>query len=88
MSETIGKAKEVMERRRRSDRRQKLFRIIELILEGKIDGSKTPLARIFNPNPMMGARQRYVSPQDRGTHNYGYMETDEFLAGTPFYGES
>lgn len=84
MSEPIEKAKEVMERRKRSARRQKLFHILELILDGKIDSSKTPLARIFN---QMGPRQQYVSPRDRGMHNSGYMEVDEMLAGTPFYGE-
>jgi hypothetical protein len=84
MSVSIDKAKEVMERRERSARRQKLFRILELILEGKIDSSKTPLARIFN---QQGPRQQYVSPKDRATHNNGYMEVDEMLAGTPFYGE-
>jgi hypothetical protein len=87
MDDSIGKAKEVMERRRRSERRQRLFHLLELILEGKIDSSKTPLAKIFEPNPLQGTRQRYVSPKDRSTHNYGYMETDEMLAGTPFYGE-
>lgn len=85
MSDSIDKAKEVMDRRKRSERRQKLFRILELILEGKIDSSKTPLARIFN---QQGPRQKYVSPKDRAAHNYGYMEVDEMLAGTPFYGES
>lgn len=84
MSNSIDKAKEVMERRKRSARRQKLFRILELILEGKIDSSKTPLARIFN---QQGPRQKYVSPKDRASWNYGYMGTDEMLAGTPFYGE-
>lgn len=84
MSESLEKAKELVERRRRSDRRQKLFHILELILDGKIDSSKTPLAKIFN---QMGPGQRYVSPKDRASHNYGYMETDEMLAGTPFIGE-
>lgn len=85
MSDIIEEAKEAMQRRKRSARRQKLFHILELILDGKIDSSKTPLAAIFNQD---GPRQRYVSPKDRGTHNYGYMEVDEMLAGTPFYGES
>ncbi len=84
MSVTLEEAKEAMERRRRSDRRQKLFHILELILDGKIDSSKTPLADIFNQR---GPRQSYVSPKNRSTHNYGYMELDEMLAGTPFYGE-
>jgi hypothetical protein len=85
MSDTLEEAKEAIERRRRSDRRQRLFHILELILDGKIDSSKTPLADIFNQR---GPRQVYVSPKDRATRNYGYMELNEMLAGTPFYGES
>lgn len=85
MSDTLEEAKEAVERRRRSDRRQKLFHIMELILDGKIDSSKTPLARIFNQS---GPRQKYVSPKDRASNNSGYMEMKEMLAGTPFYGES
>jgi hypothetical protein len=85
MSDTLEEAKEAVERRRRSDRRQWLFHILELILDGKIDSSKTPLADIFNQR---GPRQSYVSPKDRATRNYGYMEFNEMLAGTPFYGES
>jgi hypothetical protein len=84
MSVTLEEAKEAAERRRRSDRRQKLFHILELILDGKIDSSKTPLAELFNQRE---PRQSYVSPKNRATHNYGYMEINEMLAGTPFYGE-
>lgn len=80
MSESIDKAKEAVERRNRSERRQRLFEIIQMILDGKIDSSKTPLAPIFNQE---GPRQVYVSPQRRGGNNSGYMEMQEFLAGTP-----
>jgi len=80
MSESFDKAKEAVERRNRSERRQKLFEIINLILEGKIDSSETPLAPIFNQE---GPRQVYVSPQRRGGDNYGYMEMEEFLVGNP-----
>lgn len=85
MSTSIEKAREFMERSKRCERRQKLLNILNLILDGKIDSSKTPLARIFN---QQGPRQQYVSPKDRGMHNSGYMEIDEMLAGTPFFGES
>lgn len=80
MSESIDKAKEAIERRNRSERRQRLFEIIQMILDGKIDSSKTPLASIFNQE---GPRQVYVSPQRRGGDNYGYMEMEEFLVGNP-----
>lgn len=80
----LEEAKETVERRRRSDRRQKLFHILELILDGKIDSSKVPLSKIFN---QLGPRQQYVSPKDRASYNSGYMEAHEMLAGTPFYGE-
>jgi len=80
MSESIETVEDVVERRKRSERRQKLFEIIRLILDGKIDSSETPLAPIFNQE---GPRQTYVSPQRRGGDNSGYMEMQEFLVGNP-----
>lgn len=81
MTESIDTAIEEVERRKRSERRQKLFEIIRLILDGKIDSSETPLAGIFN---QQGPRQTYVSPQRRGGWNSGYMEMQEFLVGNPY----
>lgn len=77
---SVEKANEKTEQLERLERRQKLFQLIELILQGKIDGSKTPLARIFNQN---GPREQYVSPKDRGEYNYGYMGLFD-LVETPF----
>lgn len=63
-----------VERQDRSKRRQKLFEIIRLILDGKVDSSKTPIAKIFNSS---GPRKPYVSPLDRGGYNYGYMTVED-----------
>lgn len=82
MSESIDMAMKEVDRRKNTERRQKLFEIIQLILDGKIDSSETPLAGIFNQE---GPRQTYVSPQRRGDNNSGYMQMDEFLAGTSVY---
>ena len=79
MSDSINTAEEIVNRRERSARRQKLFEIIRLILDGKIDSSETSLAGIFNQK---GPRQTYVSPQNRGGNNYGYMQMDETTIGT------
>jgi hypothetical protein len=76
MTESIDLAKKVVDRRNRSERRQKLFEIIRMILDGKIDSSETPLAGIFNQS---GPRQTYVSPQNRGGHNSGYVQVDELV---------
>jgi len=81
MDDSVEKAQETVERRKRSERRQKLFQILEMILSGKIDASKTPLARIFNQD---GPRQQYVSPKNRADFNYGYMESNETLVRNPF----
>jgi len=81
MTGSVDTAMEEVERRKRSERRQKLFEIIRLILDGKIDSSETPLAGIFN---QQGPRQTYVSPQRRGGWNSGYMEMQEFLVGNPY----
>lgn len=72
----VEKAIDVMERRRRSERRQRLFELLELILAGKVDSSKTPLAAIFNQK---GPRQSYISPKDRASYNYGYMDLDGLI---------
>lgn len=84
MSYSIEDAKKLIDSQIRSDRRRKLFEIINMIFNNQIDSSKKPMSDIFN---QLGPRQRYVSPKERSTHNYGYMEMDEMLAGTPFYGE-
>ena len=70
-----------MERRRRLKRRQRLYTIIQQILDGKIDASKTPLSAIFN---QAGPRQTYISPQDRAAYDYGYRQNK---ADLPFFGE-
>jgi hypothetical protein len=72
------------ERDERLNRRQILLHIIDLILNGKIDSSKTPLAKIFN---QMGPRQEYVSPKDRGGYNYGYTDTYNNTGEMPFTGD-
>lgn len=70
----LSEAEGEMEKRLKTERRQKLFRIIEMILDGKINSSKTPLDIIFNQKSQ---RQKYISPKDRGSYNYGYMESSE-----------
>jgi hypothetical protein len=77
MSGSINMAEETVERRKRSERRQKLFAILRMILDGKIDSSETPLAGIFNQS---GPRQTYVSPRRRGGYNSGYLQMDELAS--------
>jgi len=72
------------ERDERLNRRQILLQIIDLILNGKIDSSKTPLDKIFNQK---GPRQEYVSPKDRGGYNYGYQDTYGNTGQIPFTGD-
>jgi hypothetical protein len=84
MANDIDTTKKYIEKQEKTKRRQKLFQILEGILSGKMDSSKTPLARIFNQNL---PRQQYVSPKDRSTFNYGYMDSSEMQAGTPFVGD-
>jgi hypothetical protein len=84
MNNSIDEAQDMVSRHDRLKRREKLFRILQLIMSGKIDSSKIPMDRIFN---QLGPRQQYVSPKDRGSDNYGYMVGDETLGGTSFYAE-
>jgi len=86
MGESLQKAIKDVTRKERSNRRLKLFQLIQSILNGEVDSSETPLAEMFNRG---GPRKEFVAPRDRGTFNYGYMDRGEFpMAGTPFYGES
>ncbi|MFA5757973.1 MAG: hypothetical protein WC942_01150 [Clostridia bacterium] len=76
MGSSIDKAVKQIERNERVSRRQKLFNLISKILSGQIDSEKTTLREVFNKtNP----REQYKSPQDRGTFNYGYMESKEMF---------
>lgn len=81
MGDLVWKAMRQEKRRRRLRRRQKLFQILQHILNGDIDSSKIPLSKLFSQKP---PRLEYISPRDRGGFNYRYMEADEILAGTPF----
>lgn len=74
MNDSILDAEEFIERKKRSERRRKLFLILKMISNGEIDSSKYPLEQIFN---QLGPRQQYVSSKDRGSFNYGYLQSDE-----------
>lgn len=64
-------------RRKRSFRKALLAKLVEDIKDGKSDNIENKSKEV-NPS-----RPGYKSPLDRGTYNYGYMESDEFEAGTP-----
>lgn len=81
MSDSIDMAMKEVDRRNNTERRQKLFEIIRMILDNEIDSSKTPLAGIFNQS---GPRQTYVSPKDRASYDSGEMQMGD-LAGTNYY---
>lgn len=57
-----------------------LRKLLQQILEGKFDNTPVLLDNLYNNNP---PRRQYLSPRDRDTYNYGYMELDEIGAGTP-----
>lgn len=72
---------EISGRKERQMRRLRLLGIIKAILSGKFDSSKTPLEEIFQPPDRI--TREYISPKDRNTNNYGFMEMHEMLAGNP-----
>jgi hypothetical protein len=84
MNNSIDEAQNMVSRSNRLKRREKLFKILQLIMSGKIDSSKISMDKIFS---QLGPRQEYISPKDRGSDNYGYMIGDETLGGTSFYVE-
>ena len=40
------------------------------------------LIKLVDQGKVRSSRE-YISPDDRSSYNYGYMEIDEMLAGTP-----
>ena len=78
------KVVEKVNRRKKMKRRQRLMHLINLILGGQINSAKKPMSRLFNQK---APRFEYTSPSERSQYNYGYMEADEMMAGTPFVGE-
>lgn len=80
----IDTIRELIDKKKRSERRQKLIELIRLMLAGKVDSSKNPLAPIYN---QQGPRQTYISPSHRGGYNSGQMDAKEMLVGNPFINE-
>jgi hypothetical protein len=80
----INTIREQVNQIKRSERRQKLLELIRLMLVGKVDSSKNPLAPIYN---QQGPRQTYISPANRGGYNSGQMDAKEMLVGNPFINE-
>lgn len=71
-------------------RRKKLLELLKKIVHGEIDSSQIPLDELFKTHTSVrdqyqlgGPRRQYISPTDRSTYNYGYMEIDEMTAGNP-----
>jgi hypothetical protein len=76
----LQNAKQKFRRRKRKKRKFLLKALIKAIEEGKLDTTRFP---ITNLSKLTGPHKEYISPRDRSTYNYGYMETSEMLAGTP-----
>jgi len=80
----------IVSARGHKDRRLQLMRLISKILSGEINSSEVRLDDLFklytserDMYQMGGPRQMYVSPVDRSSYNYGYMQSGEMAAGTP-----
>lgn len=73
------KVKNRTERLERLKTRQKVMDIIRAVLSGKFYSAKRPMDELFNQNT---PRMEYISPAERGSYNYGYMEGKE-MYGTP-----
>ncbi len=69
VSEDIQK---LVARREESERRLKVLELIKLIQDGQINSARAPFS-----DSKGGPRQEYISPKDRDTYNYGYMEVSE-----------
>lgn len=61
----------------RKKRMKLLKKLLEIIEAGKFDSS--PPQNLDNISP----RHEYISPFERSSYNYGYMNINEIGAGTP-----
>lgn len=80
-SKELKKAESLMRKERRRRRQKRLNSLLKAIKDGDIDSKKVPVDELFNNK--IAPRQQYISPDDRSSYNYQYMELDEMLAGTP-----
>ncbi len=62
-------------KRDKRNRRLRLLAILKAISEGKIDSSKYPIDEIFANE--VSPRMQYLSPLERSTYNYGFMDSYE-----------
>lgn len=63
-------------------RRRFLLKLINDILAGNIDSSRVPLDEMYqlhstDREQITGPRKEYISPLERSTTNYGYMNSFE-----------
>lgn len=71
---------EFNQKRKNTLRYKQLLDLLDKIQNGNIDSSEIPKDQLFNNLP---PRMQYISPLDRNTENYGYMEAKEMQAGNP-----
>lgn len=67
-------------KRKRFLRKLLLKKLIKDVLERKFDNTPELLNNLYNNN---SSRKQYLSPLDRSSYNYGYMNINEMGAGTP-----
>lgn len=71
---------ERINKRKRFLRKLLLNKLIKDVLEKKFDNTPELLNNLYNNN---SSRKQYLSPLDRSSYNYGYMNINEMGAGTP-----
>lgn len=68
--------KSASERKKSSKRRLKLINLLYKIYNKDVNSEKKPLADLyFEKYP---PRENYISPLDRDTYNYGYLDSFEY----------
>lgn len=65
---------------RRAKRKALLKKLLKQILGGEFDCTPIPLDTLYQNDSV---RKQYISPRDRSTTNYGFMNVNEIGAGTP-----
>ncbi len=75
----------IAERKINSARRRKLLELLDKINSGQIDSRQVPIDELYSlwDTEKTQITRKHISPQDRSSYNYGYMEADEMQAGNP-----
>jgi hypothetical protein len=80
----FSQEEERVKRQERLRRREKLWGILKSVLSGQFESNKPPIQFRFD-SKTDHPREKYISPKDRSSFNYGWTPVNEMQAGSENY---